>query len=1204
MKKIIGIDVGTNSIGWAFSYEDDDDNSDLVDAGVRIIAAESTHAREFERGQSVTINETRRTKRGMRRSNQRYKHRRFLLNKELTRLNMLPNLQLIQLSALDLYGLRDKAVRSEKISLEELGRIFLHLNQKRGYRSNRKANADEKEATESETQQDENKPERKKGYLDLISDREKALDTEGVTIGQYFYHKMLKDEGKHVQVKKEIFLRASYMEEFDRIWEAQKKYYPEVLTDYNNRRLRDEIIYFQRRLKSQHHLISNCSFEKGHKAAARSSPFFQAFKIWQHVNNIKITNVQLSNQTTLFGHVYDRFGERDLTLDEKKKAFEYLDTVKDVPQKTFLKKVLGLNPNEGYALNFPKLEGNSIKWKLIDVFEKQRFKHDTWLTFDPLSIEADKSLFYRLYHLLYSVEEPNHIIEKLKATPFNFDESLAKALVKVNMPDDYGSLSVRAIKRLLPHLMKGMTYDKAREAVAHPDNDKKGNLKHYADHKLLKSELMEKPLSNQIDILRKGSLRQPVVEQIVNQVINVVNAIINNPDYGITEQDRADGTFEIRVELARELKSNVKQRKSATSRIVENTKNNDRIKLELEKLGVRVSLRNIEKYKLWEEQGGLSPYTQNPLNTIPLAKLFDSNMYEIEHVIPRSRFFDDSLNNKVIAETKENRDKDNMTAYEYMERKGAKELAAFVKFVNDSKFSKTKKERLLANEIPAEFVNRQLKETQYVTKALVEKLKEVSHNVWVSSGAITEYLRDKWGLNDVIKDLNWEDYKVAGRTSEVNTPRGKTRQIKDWSKREDHRHHAVDAIVIAFTRQGIIQSLNSLHAKTKSEDKATTYMQAKDLSRDKIEKMKPMPNLTERAKEVVSGILVSHRQKRKVITSGKNEVKKGKKTIHTQATLVPRGQLHKESVYGKIKRYEVVSLSTRFKNVDLIANDYVKKLVQARLDTANGDPSVAFKSYEKNPIYLDKAQKRPLMKVAIWQDEFVGKQSLSWFIEDTKRTKKIIDKNIRELVEKRFCEVDNPKKAFIEPLYFDKHKKNAISSVRCFTGLSDLVALHTKDKTNQPIDYVQTGGNHHLAIYQNEEGAKKAVAVSFWEAVERARQKQLVVQNDHAEHGKLVQTFAINDMFLIGIDPSVLDIQNPKNAALVSKSLYRVQKLTVLSSGSPIIVFRHHLETLIKEDTTTKDLKKFYSAASTGALDALNLIKIRINNLGKIERII
>ncbi len=813
MKKIIGIDVGTNSIGWAFSYEDDDNNSDLVDAGVRIVSSETTYAREFEKGQAVTLNETRRTKRGMRRTYQRYKHRRLFLIQELTRLNLLPQVVLNQLSALELYGLRDKAVRGEQVSLGEIGRMFLHLNQKRGYKSNRKANSEEKQSNTEDIQQDENKPDKKKGYLDLIKDREKTIDNAGLTIGQYFYRLMQNAEDKPVRVKKEIFMRASYIAEFDKIWKAQKKYYPEVLTDHNLRRIRDEIIYYQRRLKSQKHLISNCSFEKGHKAAPRSSPFFQSFKIWQHINNIKITNVALANSSTLFGHDYDRFGERFLTLEEKEKSFEFLNTVKDVPAKTFLKKILNLNPNEGFNLNFPKLEGNPIKAKIIGVLEKHNYKNAALLNFNPLAIDADKSLYFRLWHLLYSVEEPEHIIKKLTDAPFNFDTGLANDLVKINMPDDYGSLSVRAMKRLLPYLMQGMMYDKAREAVAAIKNKEgKENLKHYADHKLLKTELMERILTNKIETLRKGALRQPVVEQIVNQVINVVNAIINNPNYGITEQDQQDGTFEMRVELARELRSNAKQRNDSTKRIGENEKNNKRIVEELEKINVRPTSRNIEKYKLWEEQGKVSPYTFKPIEPIPLSKLFDSNLYEIEHVIPRSRFFDDSLQNKVIAETIENRDKGNRTACEYMESKG--QLPAFTKFVNDTKFSKTKKERLLATEIPSEFVNRQLKETQYITKSLVEKLKEVSHNVWVTSGSITEYLRDKWGLNDVIKDLNWEDYKTAGRTHEENTKHGKVRKIDGWSKREDHRHHAVDAVIISFTRQGIIQSLNSLHART------------------------------------------------------------------------------------------------------------------------------------------------------------------------------------------------------------------------------------------------------------------------------------------------------------------------------------------------------------------------------------------------------
>jgi CRISPR-associated endonuclease Csn1 len=1177
MKKILGLDIGTNSIGWAVIYEDDDNNSDILDMGVRIVSSDSTYATEFEKGQAISKNESRRTKRGMRRSSDRYKQRRLLLITALQQLEMFPDETLLKkILPLELYGLRDKAAKGEKLTLQEIGRILLHLNQKRGYKSNRKANNDEEK--ESNDENTETKDPAKMGYLDKINDRESQIKKHGLTIGQYFYQTLKNTEGGYARLKQQIFTRQSYVFEFDKIWDNQKGFYPNVLTDKNKTWIKDEILYYQRPLKSQKHLVSNCRFEKGHKTAPRSLPIFQVFKTWQIVNNLILTNVKLANTEG-----YNHFGERFLTNDERQKVFDYLDTVKNIKSNLVLKRVLNLNPNIGFALNYDLLEGNATKAKFLEVFEKQGYKNDKLLSFD-VHDKSDRQPYLMLWHKVYSVEDPTHLIKDLMET-FQLPENVAKALAKTNLPDDYGSLSTRAIRRLLPHLEKGLTYDKACEAAANVT----GNVT-YSEHKTTKEESMSRTLGSRVEQVLPTELRNPVVEQIVNQVINLVNKIITNPDY-VSEEERQNGEFEIRIELARELKSSQKQRKNTTKNIADSRKNNDRIKAELEKINIRPSLRNVEKYKLWEDQGKSSPYTFQPIEPIPLSKLFDDNQYEIEHVLPRSRFFDDSMNNKVIAETWVNREKGNMTGYEYMESKG--KLVEYTHWVNKmfwQREKRGKRERLLAKEIPTDFVTRQLKETQYITKEVVTRLKEVSHNVWVSSGAITEYLRETWGLNDTLKTLNWEKYKAAGKTKETKTEKGILKSIEDWSKRDDHRHHAIDALIVAFTRQGMIQSLNSLNAQiegkqTELKEKGRKFPQ-------------PMPHFVARAIEMTDKILISHRKRSKVITPKNNHINKGKKNETIQKTFVPRGALHQESIHGRIKQYEMVALSPRFKDWQLISHPTIKALVLERLEQHNGDPSVAFKNYAKNPIFLDKAKTKPLLKVTVFCEEFVIKYGIGSF--KLKDLAYVLDAKVRNLIEERLKQYgDDPKKAFKDPLYYDEAKKIPILSVRCKTGKGNLLALHQNEK-GEPIDFVSTGSNHHLAIYENEEGKKDSDIVSFWLAAQRKLEGEDIVLKQHPEKGKLRQTFSINDMFIVGLNPNEVDFFETKNAALISKHLFRVQKVADFD-----IWLRHHLETRLDENSSfARELKKYYRFQSLSALYEARPIKVQINNVGKIEKIL
>lgn len=251
MKNVLGLDIGVNSVGFALvQMGADKDDSAIITSGVRIVNEDPDFHGKFYTGNKASKNAGRTTKRMIRRLNNRYKQRRTSLIEILEANSMMPDEDLLlRITSLELYALRDKA-RREKISLQELGRIWLHLNHKRGFLSNRKSKSSEESNSE---------------YLQKVQELEQLVKYS--SIGSYFYEQLLKNP--YFRVRENVFPRAAFIKEFDDIWMRQQEYYPQILTggpgQFTKNTLyqivRNEIIYFQRPLKSQKHLVSFCRFE-------------------------------------------------------------------------------------------------------------------------------------------------------------------------------------------------------------------------------------------------------------------------------------------------------------------------------------------------------------------------------------------------------------------------------------------------------------------------------------------------------------------------------------------------------------------------------------------------------------------------------------------------------------------------------------------------------------------------------------------------------------------------------------------------------------------------------------------------------------------------------------------------------------------------------------------------------------------------------
>lgn len=1126
MKKVLGLDLGTGSIGWAYILEAENENEEsrIQRMGVRIIP-QGDEKNEFEQGNAISKNAGRRDKRSARRNNQRFKLRRACLLDELKKSGIPFPVKTPETHKI--FAVRERAL-TERIELEELGMVFLNLSKKRGYKSNRKANAEE--STDSE-------------YLTKIKENNDNLEKNFKTIGELQNNLICKSP--NVQIRNKVYLRKKYIEEFDQIWEKQKEYYPDILTEEKYKKIRNEIIYYQRRLKSQKHLVTQCYFEKHHKAAPKSSPLFQIFRIYQELNNLRITH---KNGTVL-----------ELTDEEKKHLFELLQKTKDLRARKILS-TLKLKPLADYALNYEKIEGDQTRIKLLKVIETEELDK---FTFDPLIEDYEKQEYYKLWHLLYSSENMEALVENL-INKYGFSYEKAVQLSGISFKSEYGRLSSRAIRKILPEMLKGKKYSEACEMVGY-------------NHSLLPDA--ERTLKEKLDILPQNSLRNPVVEKIVNQTINLVNAIIDE-----TELGRPD---EIRVELARELKAGIKERKKTFANNKQNKAENDKIKKSLEnEYNVKhVSKNDILKYKLWEECDRISPYSGK---CIGISDLFNGS-YDIEHIIPKARIFDDSFLNKTLCENNLNREKGNDTAYDYMNGKSERELHAYIERIKNYKnMHKSKKEKLLmkAQDIPDDFIERQLRETQYISKKVKELLTQVCYKVTSTTGSVTDFLRHSWGADDILKTLNFEKYEKLGEVKEKELKDGKKIKIIDnWSKRDDHRHHAVDALIVAFTKPSYINRLNRLNQFVGDQ----TELKKRGRKIDP-----PVKHFVSRASEATEKILISFKQNNKVVTKKINRYKKANGEMNEQTTFVPRGQLHKESVFGKIKQYKVVKLNSRFKDVELIVDNQTREKVRARLEEHNYDSKSAFKNYKKNPIWKDELRSIPLEEVTVFCDKYVIRKP----VDKDLKPDKVVDAGIRKILKTRLAQFNNnSQKAFSgleeNPIYLHEEKRIAIKNVRIFDGAEKLQALHTREN-GEPVDFVYTRNNHHIALYENSDGEIFEEAVTFWEAVER-RLNKISVVSKVKDNCRFITAMHINDLYVMGLDPQELDFTSSENYSLISKNLYRVQKLS-----SKYYVFRHHLESGIQREEYPFMISVFSLGEGKTGWKKFKPVKVKVNRLNRI----
>ncbi len=765
----IGLDIGVGSVGWAVLENDPvtEEPTRIIKLGVRTFSPNEVE----KTGESTAKN--RREKRGLRRRTRRKALRKQRMKALLQRtFGVDVEKQLASVSNEDVYWLRSKAIK-EKVSCGEIIKIILNILKRRGFESNRKNGGSE-----------EGK------LLESLNSNTKFLTDGGYkTVGEALY---FDNRFKIEQCGREIynirnhsgdyqncFYRSLLKDEIRQILEKQKEYYPQIDEQFIENVL--SIFSAQRTFDqgpgkpspySAKFEVGMCTFENGEPRAPKATYTFEYFNALSKINNLRINDEPLTEE------------QRNILIKE----------IREKEQLKFsqIRKLLSLPTSERF--NLCRYQG----------------KRDVELTDEELVASSEKATFFSMtksYSIRKALELESsydniQLIDEV-ATILSYNKSeqniqkyiensdLLKGLsveqqnsIKELSFEQFGSLSIIAMTKMIPYLEKGERYDIAARSAGY-------------NHSSFETEKMKYLKGKEIDETLED-ITSPVVKRAVHQTLRIINAIIK--EYGSPQQ--------VNIELARDMSRDFSERKKMQKRQDENLLKNDQARENLKEFGlVKPTYLDLLKYKLYNEQNGKCIYSGKP---IEFSRLFEPNYVQIDHILPFSRSMDDSFNNKVLVLAQENQNKGNRTPFEYMgddKNKWAEFVGRVVLLKNREKETRLLKEKY-GEEQQKYFIERNLNDTRYISRFMlnlmqkylkVEPSQREKKNVIRSvNGAVTSYLRKFWGIN----------------------------KIRD----DGDIHHCIDAAIISTVSNSEIQKItkfNMLKEKFVFDDKHNVFISKK-----------------------------------------------------------------------------------------------------------------------------------------------------------------------------------------------------------------------------------------------------------------------------------------------------------------------------------------------------------------------------------------
>ena len=888
---ILGLDLGTNSLGWAVV---ENENNEIIDTGVRIFP-EGVVAKTLGMGdKEQSKNATRRDKRQMRRQFYRKRLRKIKLLEVLIEQQMCPlstedlkrwknwdrkektdgkvfpsNSQFVEWLKLNPYILREKALK-DKLTLNELGRIFYHLIQRRGFLSNRKGKEDTAIFTKGKP--DEN-------ILSINETKEKIKNS---TLGSYLnsisfkenvpYKTIVDESGKEIRLRGRYTVRDMYIAEFEKIWNLQaellglnkkqikvkkiREYKGSLVANRNKNRINylrekfgknnveisetskkgiskvitysfmtlkeflggeikeienengdkilnfksnESILFWQRPLRSQKGLLSNCRFEndlpvimgngeflknskgeiqkRSKKPCPISHPEFELFRSYQFINNIKYSkNPILTHE------------QRQVVLDlinSKENNFDFVE----IPKK------LKLTYEKFNYGDKQKVPGNITIKKLKPLFDKE-----IW-----------EAHYEEIWHCFYFYDDDDKLYKKLEKD-FAIKKDI-ETIKKIRLKEGYGNVSLKAIRNILPFLEKGYQFDRAvilggvknafgkrwkyfeefhdnieKEIISIlKEDNKEGEAiekikEHLASpvfnygftendpwftHLYHHSQEVEKKGELKDIVPEIENLRNPIVQQGIYETRRLVNTLIKK-----YKKERGSKFYfdRINIEMGRDLRNNKSQRQEMSFRINENNNKNNEARERLAEFGLQASRENIQKYLMFkeiEERAGKAqcPYTGK---IISIANLLGrDNVIQIEHIFPFSVSLDDSFGNKTLCEANFNREKSEKTPYQFYKENPDPKLwgvstweAVEERAFRVLPYRKAKRFTTKREFEKSDFIERQLNDSRYIAKKAVEILSHVCKDVRVMPGQLTAELRHLWGLNNILQPAQQIDSQM------------------------------------------------------------------------------------------------------------------------------------------------------------------------------------------------------------------------------------------------------------------------------------------------------------------------------------------------------------------------------------------------------------------------------------------------------------
>ena len=810
----LALDLGSTSLGWAMiRLNENNEPIAIIKAGARIFS----DGRNPKDGTSLAV--TRRDARAMRRRRDRMLKRKARMMRALIEHGFFPTDEAERkaLERIDPYLLRAKGL-DESLTPAEFARALFHINQRRGFKSNRKTDAKESDSSVM------------KGAINSLRALLGSGEAHTRTVGEWLHMRTLagdptrarrreeivtKDDGKNKKlVSYDLYIdRAMVEQEFDALWAKQSSLNPQIYTDAIGAAFKDVLLH-QRPLKPVR--PGRCTFIPTEERAPLALPSVQRFRIYQEANHLRILGRGLEPVA--------------LTLDQRNKV---ADALERNGKQTFtqLKKLLGIGGSATFThedVKRTELKGNGTSATLSkpDQFGK------TWFDFDEI---LQDEIVMRILTEESEVALVNWLIEHTK-----IDEQHAQNIANVGLAEGYGSVSRAALARILPELRRNieppLTYDKAVIAAGfeHHSNLSPAATGEILDELPYYGEPLQRfvgfadPRATENDPPEKrfGRIANPTVHIGLNQVRRVVNALIHK--YG--------HPAEMIIEVARDLKQSKEQREDDSKRQAANQRRNAQYRsLIATQLGIdenQVRRDDLQKVLLWEELNfgdalnRKCPYTGE---SISLGMLL-SDQVESEHILPFSMTLDDSLNNKTVALRRANRDKGNATPWQaFGERTVAgydyNAILARAELMPKNKryrFGKDGYQQWLRED--KDFLARALNDTRYLSRVAREYVRLVCSGARVIPGQMTAMLRGKFGVNNVL-----------GVSGEKN--------------RNDHRHHAVDACVIGVTDQGMLHKFANASASARERGTGRLVEMMPD----------PWPTYRTHVARAVNAIWVSHK---------------------------------------------------------------------------------------------------------------------------------------------------------------------------------------------------------------------------------------------------------------------------------------------------------------------------------------------------------